>query len=117
MRSGKPPSTNCAVAERNNAVKEPSGKPEITQFKGQGEISPKEFAQFIGKETRLSKVEYAPARRVRPDLQLLHGQEHARAEGLHHGQAGRAGGGVTLHASRQSPNLTGRPNPPILWPD
>jgi topoisomerase-4 subunit B len=25
-----------------------------------GEISPKEFAQFIGKEMRLSKVEYAP---------------------------------------------------------
>jgi hypothetical protein len=24
------------------------------------EISPKEFAQFIGKEMRLSKVEYAP---------------------------------------------------------
>ena len=25
-----------------------------------GEISPKEFAQFIGKEMRTSKVEYAP---------------------------------------------------------
>jgi len=25
-----------------------------------GEISPKEFAQFIGKEMRLSKIEYAP---------------------------------------------------------
>ena len=33
---------------------------EITRFKGLGEISPKEFAQFIGKEMRLSKVEYAP---------------------------------------------------------
>ena len=30
------------------------------RFKGLGEISPKEFAQFIGKEMRLSKVEYAP---------------------------------------------------------
>ena len=29
-------------------------------FKGVGEISPKEFAQFIGKEMRLSNVEYAP---------------------------------------------------------
>ena len=33
---------------------------EITRFKGLGEISPKEFAQFIGKGMRLSKVEYAP---------------------------------------------------------
>jgi len=46
--------------ERDNAVKELGGKPEITRFKGLGEISPKEFAQFIGKEIRLSKVEYAP---------------------------------------------------------
>ena len=72
--------------ERDNAVKELSGtgvppvrsegnsnspethgrdaratkRLEITRFKGLGEISPKEFAQFIGKEMRLSKVEYAP---------------------------------------------------------
>src|SRR5271155_4075069 len=32
--------------ERDNAVKELGGKPEITRFKGLGEISPKEFAQF-----------------------------------------------------------------------
>jgi DNA gyrase/topoisomerase IV subunit B len=43
-----------------SAVKELRGKPEIMRFKGLGEISPKEFAQFIGKEMRLSKVEYAP---------------------------------------------------------
>jgi topoisomerase-4 subunit B len=46
--------------ERDNAVKELGGKPEITRFKGLGEISPKEFSQFIGKQMRLSKVEYAP---------------------------------------------------------
>jgi topoisomerase-4 subunit B len=46
--------------ERENAIKELGGKPEITRFKGLGEISPKEFAQFIGKQMRLSKVEYAP---------------------------------------------------------
>src|SRR6266581_3643773 len=38
--------------ERDNAVKELGGKPEITRFKGLGEISPKEFQQFIGKEMR-----------------------------------------------------------------
>jgi len=46
--------------ERDNAVKKLGGKPEITRFKGLGEISPKEFAQFIGKQMRLSKIEFAP---------------------------------------------------------
>jgi DNA gyrase subunit B/topoisomerase-4 subunit B len=57
----KEKTTYCySETERDNAVKELGGKPEITRFKGLGEISPKEFAQFIGKEMRLSKVEYAP---------------------------------------------------------
>jgi DNA gyrase subunit B/topoisomerase-4 subunit B len=47
-------------AEREAAIKELGGKPEITRFKGLGEISPGEFKQFIGKEMRLSKVEHAP---------------------------------------------------------
>jgi len=47
-------------AERDAASTKLGGKPEITRFKGLGEISPKEFAQFIGKEMRTSKVEYAP---------------------------------------------------------
>ncbi len=47
-------------AERDKAIAELGGKPEITRFKGLGEISPKEFAQFIGDDMRLSKVEYAP---------------------------------------------------------
>jgi len=47
-------------AERDAATKELGGKPEVTRFKGLGEISPKEFAQFIGKQMRLSKIEYSP---------------------------------------------------------
>src|SRR5215510_3052966 len=47
-------------SERDSALKELGGKPEITRFKGLGEISPGEFKQFIGKEMRLSKVEHAP---------------------------------------------------------
>ena len=46
--------------ERDAASTKLGGKPEITRFKGLGEISPKEFQQFIGKGMRLSKVEYAP---------------------------------------------------------
>jgi topoisomerase-4 subunit B len=46
-------------AERDKAIVELGGKPEITRFKGLGEISPAEFKQFIGKEMRVSKVEHA----------------------------------------------------------
>ena len=35
------------------AAKKLGGKPEITRFKGLGEIFPNEFKQFIGKEMRL----------------------------------------------------------------
>ena len=47
-------------AERDAASAKLGGKPEITRFKGLGEISPNEFKQFIGKEMRVSQVEYAP---------------------------------------------------------
>ncbi len=42
--------------ERSDAIKTLGGKPEITRFKGLGEISPKEFKDFIGKDIRLSPV-------------------------------------------------------------
>ena len=61
-------------AERDNAVHELSGKAEITRFKGLGEISPKEFSQFIGKEMRLSKVEYAPRAESVPILDFYMGK-------------------------------------------
>ncbi len=47
-------------AERDAAAQTLGGKPEITRFKGLGEISPAEFKQFIGDGMRLSRVEYAP---------------------------------------------------------
>src|SRR5712672_4244802 len=47
-------------AERDAAGKQLGRSAEITRFKGLGEISPKEFKQFIGTEMRLSQVEYAP---------------------------------------------------------
>lgn len=42
--------------ERQQAVKKLSGKPEITRFKGLGEISPDEFKHFIGDNIRLDPV-------------------------------------------------------------
>src|ERR1700759_3056605 len=42
--------------EKQAAIKKLSGKPEITRFKGLGEISPEEFGLFIGKDIRLDPV-------------------------------------------------------------
>ena len=42
--------------ERVNALKKLAKKPEVTRFKGLGEISPNEFKHFIGKDIRLEPV-------------------------------------------------------------
>ncbi len=42
--------------EKRNAITKLGGKPEITRFKGLGEISPHEFENFIGKDIRLDPV-------------------------------------------------------------
>jgi len=42
--------------ERRNAISKLGNKPEITRFKGLGEISPDEFKHFIGEEIRLEPV-------------------------------------------------------------
>ncbi len=42
--------------ERQHAMNKLSGKPEITRFKGLGEISPDEFRHFIGDDIRLEPI-------------------------------------------------------------
>jgi topoisomerase-4 subunit B len=42
--------------ERFTAINKLGGKPEITRFKGLGEISPSEFGQFIGEDIKLEPV-------------------------------------------------------------
>ena len=42
--------------EKKNAIEKLKGKPEITRFKGLGEISPNEFVHFIGDDIRLDPV-------------------------------------------------------------
>lgn len=42
--------------ERRNAIEELGKNPEITRFKGLGEISPDEFKHFIGEDIRLEPV-------------------------------------------------------------
>lgn len=45
-----------AEQERRDAIAKLKGKPEITRFKGLGEISPDEFKHFIGEDIRLDPV-------------------------------------------------------------
>lgn len=53
----KKKTTYCySEEERQAAIKELGPKPEITRFKGLGEISPDEFKHFIGKDIRLEPV-------------------------------------------------------------
>jgi topoisomerase-4 subunit B len=42
--------------ERVNAIKKLGHRPEITRFKGLGEISPNEFGNFIGEDIRLEPI-------------------------------------------------------------
>jgi len=42
--------------EKQDAITKLRGKPEITRFKGLGEISPNEFVHFIGEDIRLDPV-------------------------------------------------------------
>ena len=42
--------------EKQRAIQSLKGKPEVTRFKGLGEISPDEFTHFIGKDIRLDPV-------------------------------------------------------------
>lgn len=61
-------------AERAEAVAEMGSNPEITRFKGLGEISPDEFGQFIGEDIRLDQVEISKGMKIREVLQYYMGK-------------------------------------------
>ncbi len=54
--------------ERQRAIMKLGGKPEITRFKGLGEISPDEFGLFIGEDMRLDPVILSKDQKI---IQLL----------------------------------------------
>ena len=54
--------------ERQRAIQKLGNKPEITRFKGLGEISPDEFGLFIGKDMRLDPVILSKDQKI---IQLL----------------------------------------------
>lgn len=60
--------------EKIEAVRQLTGKPEITRFKGLGEISPNEFGAFIGSGIRLEPVEIHPGMKVKEVLRYYMGK-------------------------------------------
>lgn len=61
-------------AEKKAAARKLGGKPEITRFKGLGEISPDEFAGFIGKDIRLQPVTVMPDTHIQQILEYYMGK-------------------------------------------
>lgn len=64
-------------AERDKAVKELGKSPEITRFKGLGEISPSEFKNFIGEDIRLESVTLQHEHNLREILRFYMGDNTA----------------------------------------
>ena len=60
--------------ERINAIEELKPKPEITRFKGLGEISPDEFKNFIGDDIRLEPVMLDKASSIEKLLEFYMGK-------------------------------------------
>lgn len=60
--------------EKQEAVLKLSGKPEITRFKGLGEISPSEFAGFIGEQMRKEPVLMAGEAHIQKLLEYYMGK-------------------------------------------
>lgn len=61
-------------AEKQEAIKKIGGKPEITRFKGLGEISPEEFARFIGDDMKLQPVMLLPETHIQQLLEYYMGK-------------------------------------------
>ncbi|MFK7032657.1 DNA topoisomerase IV subunit B [Flavobacterium oreochromis] len=60
--------------ERRNAIEKLKPKPEITRFKGLGEISPDEFKHFIGEDIRLDPVMLDKATSIEKLLEFYMGK-------------------------------------------
>ena len=60
--------------ERRAAIEKLKGKPEITRFKGLGEISPDEFKHFIGEDIRLDPVMLDSATSIQTMLEFYMGK-------------------------------------------
>lgn len=60
--------------EKQEATRELGNKPETTRFKGLGEISPDEFARFIGEDMKLQPVMLLPETHIQQLLEYYMGK-------------------------------------------
>jgi topoisomerase-4 subunit B len=60
--------------EKQAAMKKLGSKPEITRFKGLGEISPEEFSRFIGSDMKLQPVMLLPETHIQQLLEYYMGK-------------------------------------------
>ena len=60
--------------ERQEAIEKLGPDPEITRFKGLGEISPEEFREFIGENMRLEDVSLHKSDQVKELLEYYMGK-------------------------------------------
>ncbi len=68
--------------EKRNGIARLSGKPEITRFKGLGEISPDEFKHFIGDDIRLEPVMMDKAMSIEELLKFYMGKNTPDRQGF-----------------------------------
>jgi topoisomerase-4 subunit B len=61
-------------SEKQKAINKLGGKPEITRFKGLGEISPEEFGKFIGEDIKLQPVMLLPEIHIQQLLEYYMGK-------------------------------------------
>ena len=64
----------CYNEKERNAAMDEINNPEITRFKGLGEISPKEFSQFIGEKMRLIRANIRYIKNVPETLRFYMGK-------------------------------------------
>ena len=74
VRNKKKTSYCYTEEERVKAIEELGPNPEITRFKGLGEISPDEFKHFIGKDMRLEQVSLRKTDLVKELLEFYMGK-------------------------------------------
>ena len=70
--------------ERRDAIEKLKPKPEITRFKGLGEISPDEFVHFIGDDIRLDPVMLDKEMSIEKLLEILYGEKYTRQTKIYH---------------------------------
>ena len=82
MRNRKETVYCYSEEERQRALKRLGANPEITRFKGLGEISPDEFREFIGEGMRLDRVRLTKDDPIHDMLEFYMGKNSYERQGF-----------------------------------